>query len=159
LSATHPNQPAEIVVPSTLLDNMVRYVEVSSLTAKRAIDEVETHRQAQKRASDLRQPLLDHMVQHGVVAAGQKEAAVAMLGSHAETLQLLKAAVDKIVELKMVKKGGDPGTATDPAEAGVAAGSAYEKQGEYNSLTHPVVGHKTSFVKESDRPLLAQIGK
>lgn len=153
------SQNSQIVVPSALLDNMVQYVEVSSLTAKRAIDEVETHRQAQKRASDLRVPLLDHMISVGVVSGEQKKAAEAMLGSHAETLQLLKAAVDKIAELKgQVKKAGDePGQAIDDPNR--AAGNGHTKEGEYNSLTHPVVGHRTAFVKESDKPLLALIGK
>lgn len=150
---------SKITVPSSLLDTVIQYVDVSSVTAKRAIDEVGIYRQNQKRASDLRSTLLEHMLKSGVVAEGQKQAADAMLGSHAETMQLLKAAIDKIVELKgHVKKAAqEPGQAVD--EAGIAAGGSYQKVGEYNSLTYPVVGHKTAFVKESDKPLLAQIGK
>lgn len=149
-----------LVVPSALLDNVVKFVEVSSLTAKRAIDEVEVHRQAQKRASDLREPLLDYMVKSGVVVPQSRDGAAAMLSSHAETMSLLKAAVDKIVELKgLSKKAGDSGEAVDPATLGLPGGSGATKAGEYNSLTHPVVGHKTAFVKESDKPLLALIGK
>lgn len=153
--------PNQIVVPSTLLDNVIQFVEVSSLTAKRAIDEVEVHRQQQKRAADLRMALLDHMVKSGVIAENQKQSADAMLCAHAETMQLLKAAVDKIVELKgsITKKAGENGEAVDPGEVGVAAGGTYQKTGEYNSLNDPMVGRRTSFVKESDRPLLALIGR
>ena len=155
------NQNGHTVVPSTLLDNVIQFVEVSSLTAKKAIDEVETHRQAQKRAGDLRGALLDHMIKSGVVADHQRQAAEAMLGSHAETMQLLKAATDKIVELKgaVTKKAGDNGEAVDPSSLGLPGGRGYTQPGDYNSLTHPVVGEKTAFVKESDKPLLALIGK
>lgn len=151
---------SQVIVPSSLLDNVIQYVEVSSMTAKRAIDEVETHRQAQKRASDLRSALLDHMLKSGVVAEHQKQAAEAMLGSHAETMQLLKAAVDKIVELKGGTKrlAGDVGEAVDPASVGLSGGW-YSKQGEYNSLEDPIVGRRTTMVKESDKPLLALIGR
>jgi hypothetical protein len=104
--------------------------------------------------------LLDHMLKSGVVDAGQKQAAEAMLGSHAETMQLLKASVDKIVEMKggLTKRGGD-GEAVDGASLGLANGRSQSEPGGYNSLTDPFVGQKTAYVKESDRPLLALIGK
>lgn len=159
-----------ISVPSAMLDQVVHYVEVSSLLGKRALDEVEVHRQSQKRASDLRGPLLDYMVEVGVVSGQQKEAAAAMLGSHAETLQLLKAAVDKLAAFKKhVKTAGDePGQAVDAAGNPASNGAAphakegslpLTKEGEYDSLNDPFVGRHTSFIKESDRKLLAGIGK
>lgn len=134
------------------LDNVLSFVEVGSTAVKRAMDEVTVHRQSQKRAADLRSSLLDHMVASGVVAGHQKQAADAMLGSHAETMQLLKAAVDKIVELRKdvnAKTAGDLGT---PDGKGRALSS------EYNSLTNPFVGAKTAELKESDMHLLKAAG-
>jgi hypothetical protein len=155
-----------VTVPSSLLDNVVQYVEASSMTAKRAIDEVEVHRQSQKRAADLRPPLLDFLVTSGLVRADQKEAAEAMLGSHAETMQLLKAACDRLVAMRNEKKAGvEPGQAVEPGQSQpggertpLALGGT-EKQGSYNSFDDPVVGRKTNLVKESDRAFLALIGK
>jgi hypothetical protein len=154
------NQNQQIVVPSALLDGMIQYVEVSSLTTKRAIDEVDVHRQQQKRASDRRSELLNHMVRSGVVAENQKQAAEAMLGSHAETMNLLKAAIDKIVELKgNTKRAGDVGEGVDASSLGMANAGSSSGNGEFNSLTSPMVGMKTAYIKESDRPLLALIGR
>lgn len=136
------------------LDNVLSFVEVGSTAVKRAVDEVTIHRQAQKRAADLRASLLAHMVASGVVPEIQKQAADSMLGSHAETMQLLKAAVDKIVELrrevttKTAKDLGSPDT----------RGNGPAGTGGYNSLTSPHVGQKTAELKESDLPLLRAAG-
>lgn len=152
-----------ITVPANVLDDVVGFIELSSLTTKRALDEVEVHRQAQKKASDLRKPLLEHMLKCAVVQPHQKDAAEAMLGGHDTSLQLLKAATDKISELNRVilslkggtKKAGDLGAGVDDA----GSGNYQPQEGEYNSLKHPIVGEKSAFVKESDRPLLKLIGK
>lgn len=159
MSAT-PN----IAVPAPLLDGFVQYVEVSSLTTKRALDEVAVHRAAQKKAADLRPALLDYMVATKVVPAAEKQAAEVMLGAHDTTLQLLKSAVDKIAEVLAdnarlrggVKQAGLG--AAEPGAAGVAAGGTYQHAGEYNSLTHPIVGEKTANAKESDKSLLRLAG-
>ncbi len=154
--------PQHISVPSNLLDGVVRYVEVSSLTTKKALDEVGVHRQSQEKAAALRPALLDYMVNEGVVATKYKEAADAMLASHPESLQMLKAAVDKIAELKAeivrlkggTKQAGDLGA----PETGSAVGGGYQHEGTYNSLTTPHVGNHTSELKESDRVLLKAAG-
>lgn len=171
------NPTQQISVPSALLDNMIQYVEVSSLMGKRALDEIDVHRAGQQKAAALRNPLLDYMVQQGVVAEHQKEAAQAMLGSHAETMQLLKAAIDKIVDLRKngttKTAGAEPGEAVDPNTLGATspvggangytAGDGFvaplTKQGEYDSLNDVMVGRKTNLVKASDKPLLALIGR
>lgn len=157
------NTNSQVNVPAALLDGFVQYAEISSLTAKRALDEIGAHRQGQQKAASLRPALLAHMVEAGVIPPQQKEAADAMLAGHAETLQLLKAAVDKIKELRdaMGKQASDNGTGVDPHDIGLDgnAGHHHTKAGEYNSLTSPMVGAPTSFVKESDRPLLALINK
>jgi hypothetical protein len=149
---------AMVQVPAALLDQQLAFVSLASATVKKALEEVGVSRQAQKRAADLRAPLLAHMIQAGVVRPQQKEAAEAMLGSHAETLQLLKAATDKITELRSEKKAAvEPGAAGDGTPTAPPPG---EKNGsDYNSLTDPNVGRRTTLVKESDKPLLALIGK
>lgn len=139
------------------MDGVLGYVEVSSLLAKKAVDEVSVHRQAQKRAGDLRGPLLKQMLDVGVVAPHQKEAADAMLASHAETLNLLKAAVEKISELRQSGSPATLGKAVTEKEAGVGSGGGTPPPGSpvpgtenYDSLSDPVVGRRTSFKKASD---------
>lgn len=158
---------SQITVPAAVLDNVVGFIELSSMTTKRALDEIGVHRAAQEKAAALRPALLDHMLKSKVVQAHQKEAADAMLGSHPESLQLLKAATDKIVELNAeiqrlkaggTKQAGDLGAGVDGGEVGVAAGGSFQGTGEYNSLTHPIVGEKTAFVRESDRKLAKGAG-
>lgn len=151
---------ASVSVPRVLLDNTVRFVECSSLLAKKALDECETHRTAQKRAADLRPGILNHLLTLGVVGESHKEACDAMLGSHAETLNLLKIAADKIDKLtkeaQPQKKASDgPGKAEDDPVASNRRGN--EKVA--NSLEDPRVGGNYQYLKESDRVLLRQIGK
>lgn len=141
-------------VPASLLDHVVDYVEVSSLTTKRALDEVQVHRQAQEKAAALRPELLRHMLATGVVTPNHKQAAETMLGAHDTSLQLLKSAVDRIAELTAElsarpakeKTGGDLGRAEPGGDATVAS-----------SFTG-VVGGRSTAVKESDRPLMRLAG-
>lgn len=154
---------SQLSVPANLLDGVVQYIEVSSMATKRALDEVGVHRQSQEKAAALRPSLLDHMVKSKVVPEAQKQAAEVMLGAHDTTLQLLKAATDKIVELNAAlarqkngeKQAGDLGRGVEGGEYN----SSPAGEGEYNSLTHPIVGEKTAFVKESDKPLLALLNR
>lgn len=147
-----------IVVPANLVDNFVGFIELSSMTTKRALDEVQVHRSAQEKAAALRPGLLEHMVKTKVVQPHQKEAADIMLGAHDTSLQLLKAATDKIAEMDVeirrlktgVKSAGDLGEGMD-----TGGGS----NDDYNSLTSPMVGDRNSYIKESDKPLLRLIGK
>lgn len=146
-----------IPVPPHFLDGVVDYVEVSSLATKKALDEVAVHRLSHEKAAALIPPLLAHMIDVGVVDDGtDKEAAAVMLQSHDTTLQLLKAAVDRIAEVK--KAGGvpEPGKASDDPNGHSKQGS--DQIGDYDSLTNPVVGARTSFVKASDLPLLKAAG-
>lgn len=110
-----------------LLTRALQFVQVSSSFAKRAGDELNVHHQAQKRAEDLRAPLLTKMLEAGVIPQESKEAADAMLGSHAETMQLLSAAVEKIAELrkantvKVATDLGAPEGTTSPAASGASS--------------------------------------
>lgn len=132
------------------LDNTVTFVEVSSAFTKRAADELGVHRQAQVKAASLRPSLLQHMLDNKVVTEQQKEAAEVMLGSHAETMNLLKAAVDKIVELngKLAEK-------TASNLGGPEKTASKKDAPTYDSLTDPIVGRKTGEKKASDIALEA----
>lgn len=145
-------QAQDKLVASTLL-----FVEVGSATVKRAMDEVAIHEQAQKAASDLRPSLLEHMVTSGVVQPGQKQAADAMLGSHATTMQLLKSAVDKIVELRGEMAGQTAKQASNlggPDTPQKTAGVNKPGSEGYNSLEDNFVGRPTNEKKASDLAFL-----
>lgn len=137
-----------------LATKALNYVAVSSALTKKALDELSVHRASQQKAAAARPELLKRMIEVGAVAEHQKQAAEAMLGSHAETLGLLKMAVERIAKLKeqTQKQASDLGQAVDPKEAGVS-GEA-KLAGDYDSLTDPHVGRKTSQKKASDVAIL-----
>lgn len=131
------------------IDGTLKFVEVASFGMKRACDELVVHRSMQKKASDLAPEVLAFMLKTGAVREDQKDAAAAMLGSHAETLQLLKSAVDELFKLRSgqaQKKAGDLGRGVDDPNA--------KQAGDYDSMTDPHVGRKTSQKKASDLAIL-----
>jgi len=132
----------------------LNYVAVTSALTKRALDEVQVHRTSQEKAASLRPTVLQQLIDAGCVGQHQKEAAEAMLGSHAETLQLLKSAATKIAEQQkqISKTASDLGRGIDHKEAGLGKSAAAE--GSYNSLTDGYVGRKTSEKKASDEAIL-----
>jgi hypothetical protein len=144
-----------IDVPGDFVPNVVNYVAVSSVTTKRALDEVEAHRQMQKRADTLRPEILKLMLGTGAIPAHQKEAADAMLSEHAGTLQLLGNALQKLAGQKTQKQAGEAGAAS--AEPGSAANEKSAGDG-YDSLSDPFVGQRKDVMKASDRALLARHG-
>jgi hypothetical protein len=153
-----------VQVPMGFLENAVRYIGLNSALIKRAMADRATLMTGQKQAMDVRDVVLSALVEKRAVAKDRQEECRVMLGSHAETLKLLKAAADKIGELSsecerlrgMPKHSQANGDAVDAAAAGV---SGHTKKGEYNSLEDPVAGRRTSQIKESDKALLALIGK
>lgn len=140
-----------IQIPSDLLNDVVDFVDVSSLTMKKALSEVAEHRQAQQKAAALVEPLLETMKKAGVLAKGQEKVASNMLSKHSDTIELLKAAVDKIVELRQEseKKASDLGR---PEGGESSHGSGF------NSLTSNVIGGHTRMVKESDKCFMKLAG-
>lgn len=148
--------PVTVPVRPSLLDGTIKFVELSSAFCKRAGDEIEARRAAEKAASDLRPGLLDHMLKTATVTPTQKDTADSMLSTHAGTMQLLKAAIDKIVELKtasgQIKKAGELGGPAGPDVNGTDKTAADE-------IAAIPVGARTSFVRESDLPLLRLIGQ
>ena len=132
---------------------VLQYVEVNSALLKRALDELQGHRALQKKAGDLRPDLLKRMIEVGCVNDGSKEAAEAMLAGHAETLGLLKSAVDKIADLKerLHKSAGELGRGEETGKAGTAS---EKTAGDYDSLSDGYVGRRTSQLKASDQAIL-----
>jgi hypothetical protein len=134
-----------------LLDDVLKFVEVSSFGMKRAMDEIDVHRTQQKKAADLQPALLDKLLAMGLVAGHQKQAAAAMLGSHAETLNLFNALAEKYASLHTQKAAKDGlGNGVDPKTAGVAP-----TQPDNDSTTSPWVGRHTGEKKASDLAILA----
>jgi hypothetical protein len=135
--------PVTIEEVQGLIDGALNVTEVGSFCIKRACDEIVVHRQMQKRAADVAPQVLALMVKTGAIRKDQEKEAAAMLGGHAETLRLLFNAVEKLAE-RQEKRAGDLGHGVDdPAQ-----------QRAYDSLTYPVVGHKTSQKKASDAAIL-----
>lgn len=143
------------------LDTNLKFIEVGSALVKKAMDEIEVHRTSQKRAADLRGPLLDFLVQNGFIAEHQKQAAEAMLASHAESLQLLKAMGEKFAEYKKqtsIKEAAALGKGESEKRAGLGGSGTTTPvpngNGQYDSLSDPFVGRKTSEKKASDLALM-----
>ena len=131
-----------------LATKTLNYVAVTSALTKRALDELQVHQTAQEKAASLRPDLLEVLVKAGCVADHQKNAAEAMLGSHAETMGLLKTAAEKLAEMqsKLVKQASDLGEGFDDSGG---AGSP-----DYDSLSDGYVGRKTGEKKASDVAIL-----
>lgn len=142
------SQPA-----TNLLDDVLKFVEISSFGMKRAMDEIDVHRTQQTKAAGLQAPLLDKLAALGLVSPTQKTAAAAMLGSHAETLNLFGALVEKYAALKVEKVGKDHlGGGVDAKQAGLVPPAPGG-----DSTTSPWVGgHRTGTEKKaSDLAILA----
>ena len=134
-----------------LANKTLDYVKVSSATVRRALDEINVHRAGTEKAASLREPTLKLLLDANCIDKSQKEAAEAMLGSHAETHSLLKNAAQKIAQLQSAQKAaGDLGRGVDSKTAGLSSGGE-----EYDSLTDGYVGKKTSLKKASDQAILA----
>lgn len=129
---------------------VLKYVEINSALLKRALDELQVTRAAQKKAADLRSEVLQRLMEVGCVNDGSKKAADAMLTGHAETLGLLKSATDKIAELKetIQKLALDRGQGEGPEKPAAGEKTAYD------SMTDGYVGRKTSQRKASDEAIL-----
>lgn len=137
---------------NTLLDDVLKFVEVSSYGLKMAMDEIDVHRTQQTKAAGLQPPLLDKLVGLGLVGATQKTAGAAMLASHAETLNLFNALVEKYAALRTEKAAKDHlGGGVDPKQAGLGPVTP-----DGDSTTSPFVGgFRAGEKKASDLAILA----
>lgn len=133
------------VIDPEFLDSTLDYVQKTSFTLKRAMDEVNVHRTAQQKAAALRPEVLALGVKIGCFPAHQSKEAEAMLASHDTTLVLLKQAMEMIAEKSAKTKTelGDAADAQTSKQAADAAPGYHPQPGEYNSLTDPNVGNKS----------------
>jgi|SRR5215471_19913328 len=129
-------------------DTALQFVELASFVVKRGCDELIVHRGLQKKASDLAPETLETLVKTGAVREEQRQAAAAMLGSHAETLQLLKWAAEELYKARTAKNAGALGEPVDDPER-----NGHGKNG-YDSLADPFVCRPTSQKKASDIAIL-----
>ncbi len=132
-----------------LATKVLSYVAVTSALTKRSLDELQVHQSSQEKAASIRGSVLNVLLQSGCVPEHQKQAAEAMLGSHAETLQLLKTAATKLgqSQKQLSKQASDLGQGVDPN-----LGSG--KTSSYDSMTDGYVGRKTGEKKASDLAIL-----
>ena len=130
----------------------IDYIAASSALSDRLMSEVKSYRSREKQAADKRQAVLDLMVSTGCVAPHQKQAALEMLGSHGQSLDLLVNAINKMQAYKQAseKTASDLGQAVSEKEAGVQAQPRVR-----DSLNDPYVGRRTSEKKASDLAILA----
>ncbi len=141
-----------VPVPTAFIDGTLNFVAVSSAFAKRASDDLAVHEQQQQKAAELRPALLTYLVDAGLVEPAAKQAVDAMLGSHPETLNLLKAAAERLVkaEQELAKR------ATLGKAASDRDGLGHDRQDDgttYDSLKDPFLGRRTTQKKASDLAL------
>jgi predicted transcriptional regulator len=130
----------------------IEFIAASSALNDRLMGEVQAQRTREKQAAAKRQAVLDLMLSTGCVAPHQKQAAADMLGSHAQSLDLLVNAINKMQSYKTAseKAASDLGHAVSDKEAGVKSVSQVR-----DSLNDPYVGRRTSEKKASDLAILA----
>lgn len=138
--------------------NALRFVGIASALTQQTMGELQVHRAGQEKAASLRDPVLEKLLAAGCVAGHQKEAAEAMLGSHATTLNLLSNAADVIIKLRgqNEKMAGDLGHGVDEKTSGIPGNAT---QARYDSVNDGYVGKKTSEKKASDLAILAILNK
>lgn len=92
------------------------------MTVKRATDEVGIHRANQKLAADKRPEVLRYLMETGLVGSQHKEAAEAMLATHAGTLDLVKLAAEELTKeraaVKAAARRDGEVVSTDTKQAG-----------------------------------------
>lgn len=87
--------------------DILSYIQVSGILAKNAMAELETVGAERKQASALAEPLLNDLVRSGLVPEDRRKTASDLLATHAGTIQLLKAAGDKLRAEAAVKQASD----------------------------------------------------
>ncbi len=143
------NQESLVVQPSTL-DNMLKYIELTGIMNKRALDDHAAHSAAKKKAAELKGTVVEHIKAAGFNTPPQLES---MLDSHQGTMQLLMALTKRAGELRkdLQKNASQLGSAADPSEVagrGVSGGPGYD------SVQDTYIGRVTMEKKASDMALL-----
>jgi hypothetical protein len=134
-----------------IIPNVLTFVKVASALTNKAMGELSQNRQAQKAASDKMEPTLAQLIESGSIKPEQKQAAAALLGTHAGALDMLQKANIKIAQLKkdLSDSRSTLGAPVTDKQAGVAP------ENRNASLTSPFVGQRTSEKRASDYAMLA----
>jgi hypothetical protein len=139
----------------SLVNQTLNYIAVTSELSRRTLDELQVHQTAREKAASVRDDVLDTLIKIGCFEEGQRAGLEGMLGSHAETLTLLKSAAVKMAKYyeksAAVAKGTELGQGMAAEKTGSAASPTYD------SLSDGYVGKKTSQSKQSDQALLRLI--
>lgn len=125
-----------------LLDGMLDYVQKTSITIKRAVDENAVYQEIQKKAAALRPEVLEVGRRSGCFPPDQIKEAEALLADHASTLMLLKQSME-LHEKKAAAGKTELGDAADKNTEKAAGDTTGTGSGDYNSLVDPVVGNKS----------------
>lgn len=135
-----------------LAAQMIEYIAVTSTLNDRLLKQAQARHVQDKQAADKQSAVLAQLERTGCVAPHQKQAAVSMLSNHAQSLDLLVNAVDKMYQFKTAaeKTGSDLGQAVSDREAGIKPGLKGR-----TSLNDPYVGRRTSEKKASDMAIWA----
>jgi hypothetical protein len=137
-----------------LMPGVLRYVQISSAMAKKALDQLAIHQQREKAATDLIPATVDKLIATGTIEPHQKEAVAKMLANPSQTLQLLQNASEKLAEyqVKLTKKAKaqlGQGTDEDPTkEAGDLE----------TAVMSPYVGARRSEKTAADHALFKGLG-
>lgn len=130
-----------------LATQVLRYVQVSSALSKRALDNLAQKQAGERQAAGMVPGLIDSLLKADAIGQDQKQAAAQMLGSHAQTMTLLKNAVAKIAELKQA-------STKQASELGAPAGDTEPSV----SKPSPFVGRRTSEKSAADRVFFEKLG-
>lgn len=133
-------------MPDIAIDpvKMLQFVQVTSTFGKRALEELGVHRGREKRANDVRAGVLQQLLDGGLIAEHQKEAAAKILADPAESLKLLGKAAAELTKYKTAseKQASTLGQGVDDPAAPAST--------SYDSIKSPFVGMRTSQKKASD---------
>lgn len=130
----------KIALKSKVLD----FVQLTSVFAKKALDEVQQSRSEHNKAVEKVAEVVELMQETKTIQPKQAKEAQDLLRSHTGTMDLLKNAVERIDELsKQVTK--------QASELGRPEDDPSSKENTFDSLNSPWVGRRTSEKKASDR--------
>ena len=106
-----------------LLQPMLNFVKLAGLYAEKSSTELARVKVQQTKAASAIPALVDHLIATGAVDGSLRKEAQDLLSDHAETLGMLKDAVDKLAAAKaenkdlLTKMASDGGTAV-PSQSG-----------------------------------------
>lgn len=135
-------------------NKVLEFVAASSTMGKRAMDKIAEYEGKEKTAASAAPALVEHLIATKVIGAGQKTKAASALSDHAQTMDLLKNAADKIATLRAEIDG----RASINLGKGEGTEKAAEQHNPQDSLTSPFVGRLGTEKRASDVAMLSRLG-